>query len=148
MSQLLEYAVTGRNQNEKAVCQTGEWVMFCAKTIEAQAPDFWKDLLSSVKKRVGEHRLSAQAFQKTLPTQFFVHKGKLPAVTVAVDLDIAAHTVRYTTVRRTSREVDESRIERRMVFHLDDAGGLYLKQGEASLNVDDAAELLLLPFVQ
>jgi hypothetical protein len=148
VSQLLEYAATGRNQNEKAVWLTSEWVMFCAKTIEAQAPDFWKDLLSSVENRVGKYGLSAQSFQKTLPTQFFVHRGKLPALTVAVDLDIPAHTVRYVTVRRPNREVDESRAERRMVFHLDDAGELYLKQGDAILNVDDAAELLLFPFAK
>lgn len=115
--------------------------------IEAHAPDFWKDLLTSVEQLLEKLGLPSAALQKIPSTRFIVHQPRYPAVDVIVDLDIPARTIRYKTVCRASRDVSPSSSERRLSFHLNDGGELYLKQGAMILNVDAAANLLLQPFL-
>ena len=130
------------------VWQAREWVMFCAKTIEALAPYFWRDLIASVKRITFEEcGLPERAFWENSPRQFHVHQPLIPSFDVTVTLNVDAHTVRYVTEQRASREVDPVRAERKLVFHLDDAGKLYLKRGEIIFNVDGAARMLLEPLL-
>jgi hypothetical protein len=148
MAIFVERAAQDRAEKEAQSWKSRQWVMFCAKTIEAQAPDFWKDLTAAVGGLLEECGLPPEGLQVIPPKSFVIHQPLYPAVDVAVELDIPAETIRYTTVRRASREVEASRSERRFRFYLDDAGGLYLKQGDAVLNLEDAANLLLHPFVK
>jgi hypothetical protein len=148
MGHLVDAILADKEKQLKLVWQAREWTIFCAKTIEAQAPDFWKDLLAAVQELVKKLRLPATACQELFPSRFIVHEPHYPTIDVLVELDVAARTIRYTTILKPSRDVLASHSERRLPFHLDEAGELYLKRGDAILNVADAAELLLQPFLK
>ena len=143
----LEFALADKAQKEKLVWQAREWVMFCAKTIEAQGPGFWKDLLASIEKKIKEHQLSpVVSFHLVPSSRFILHKSAYPAVTVEVEINLAGHEINYIVAKTPARRNQTIKIEKRLMLYLDDAGELYLKQGDTTLNVDDAAKLLLLPF--
>jgi hypothetical protein len=136
-----------KEQKRRLVWQAREWTIFCAKTIEAQAPDFWSDLSSTIRELLEKFGLPDTALQQTLPSEFIIHQPRYPAVDVIASLDIPAHTIRITTIRRAKQSVSPTKREERLRFCLDDAGKLYIKHGEELLNVDDVAKLLLHPFV-
>jgi hypothetical protein len=118
-------------------------VMFCTKTIQAQAPYFWRDLVSAVQASVPP----SATFQKLRPNKFIVRKPIYPAVDLMVEVDQEAGLLTYQMENRVSASVPSFTSEpRRMVFFLDDAGELYLRRGEEIFNPDAASKFLLTHF--
>ena len=144
----MDAILADKAQQQKQMWQAREWTIFCAKTIEAQAPDFWKDLYAAVEGLLEKSGLPPSALHKNPPARFFIHQPRYPAIDVFVDLDTAARTIRITTARRASRETPLAESEQRLPFLLDEAGELYLKQGDTILNVDATAKLILDPFLK
>lgn len=123
--------------------------MFCAKTIEAQGPDLWRDLIESVKRVAFERcELPKEAFREDSPVQFHVHQPFVPSFDLTATLELDRHLVRYVTEQRAGRKETPRISEKRLDIHLDDAGELYLRRGEEILDVDGAALLLLEPLLK
>src|SRR5438874_6954766 len=118
-------------------------VMFCTKTIQSQAPYFWRELVSAVQASVPP----SASFQKLRPNKFTVHNPTYPAVDLMVEVDLEAGLLTYQMENRISAGVASFASERRrMVFFLDDVGELYLRRGEEIFNPDSASTFLLTPF--
>ena len=141
--------VTDQSPEAKLVWQARQWVMFSAKTIEAEGADLWRDLIESVKRATFDKcKLLLEAFWEDSPIQFHVHEPHTPSFDLTVRLELEMHQIRYVTERRAGRKEPPSVVERRLDIHLDDAGELYFKRGEEILGVDRAALLLLEPLLK
>jgi hypothetical protein len=113
--------------------------MFCAKTIEAQAPYFWRSVQSAVKEKLPE----SATFGLSNPMKFTVHRPTYPAVNLAARLDLDARLIICEVEKRLGPEVDFTHSEFTARFFLDDAGELYARRGDQIFNPDSFAQFLL-----
>ena len=123
----------------KLVWQARQWVMFCAKTIEAQAPYFWRSVQSVVKAKLPE----SATFGLSSPTEFTVHKPTYPAANLAVRLDLDARFIVCAVEKKLGPEVDFTHSEFMARFFLDDVGELYVRRGDQIFNPDSFAQSLV-----
>jgi hypothetical protein len=128
--------------------------MFPAKTIEAQMPEFWRDIFSSAQKLVDDYKSASSdpqvqekvSFQKLPPESFIVVKTTVPAVTIKATPDLAAHRIEFVVIRRPRREADPMETRGRLRIVLDEAGELCAQTDQLLMGTpQQVAEFILIP---
>jgi hypothetical protein len=157
MGRSIDTIVADRPQKEKLVWEAREWVMFCAKTIEAQMPGFWRDIFSSAQKLVDDYRSASNdarlqeklTFEKLLPNGLRAVKSTVPAVIIRANPDYGSHTIEYAVTRISHRDATPVETTGRLRIVLDDAGELCVRTDNQLLGTPQlVAELILRPLLR
>ena len=153
----LKFALADKAQKEKIVWQAREWIMFCAKTIDAQMPGFWSDIFSSAQHLFDSHVSTSDdpiiqekvTLQKLLPVGFIATKSTVPAVTVMVGPNFTEDEIEYRIIRTPHRKETPIENSGRLRIVLDDAGELCAKREEHLYGTpQQVAEFLLDPLLR
>jgi hypothetical protein len=139
MSRFIDDLLVEKAQKQRAALQAHEWIMFCAKTIEAQAPYFWEGIIRAIQSSLPP----STVFGLKSPTKFILHKPIYPAFDLTVEVDFPAQRVTYRARKKSGPEADFTYSDHFMPFYLDDAAGVYLKRGDDSFNPDSFAEFIV-----
>ncbi len=157
MNLCIDAILAEKAQKEKLVWQAREWVMFCAKTIEAQMPGFWRDIFSSAQKLVDDYKSASNdaclqeklTFEKLLPNGFRAGKSTVPAVIIRANPDYGSHTIEYAVTRISHRDATPVETTGRLRMVLDDAGELCARTDQQLLGTPQlVAEFILRPLLK
>ncbi len=144
---LAESVVKQESSEDHTAWQAREWAMHCARTVAAQAPGLWEDLLAEISHLLEQRRIPHASFEAVPPHGLVIHKPTYPAIEMSAELDASAQEVNCVITRTARRGDPPSRSQRRLRFYVDDSGELYLCEGDSILNVQTAARWMLEPLI-